>query len=150
MTNGRVANPYRLLGRALFWAVIARELWVRVLGVREVWPYDSPWHSLGRAEAHRAHPSQRRKGGCIPWVFPRKCMGGQLLTTRLVSAIRDTTVDSGVTGGEGHDSGPVPEWRAVRQVVITSKSGGVGGVGGGKNCGKTHGKCKNERKGKCG
>ena len=64
MTNGHVANPYGLLGRAPFWAVLTGELWVRVLGVRGVWSYDSPGCGFGVGRKHIG-PTQPIAGGAV-------------------------------------------------------------------------------------
>ena len=64
----------------------------------------------GGAEAHRAHPTPRWRGGWTLWVFPRKRLGRQLLTTRLVSVIRD----SFTLGWCGGDCVGAPTLRVAR------------------------------------
>ena len=90
MTNGRVANPYRLLGRATFWEVIAGELWVRVLGVRGVWSYDSPWFGLGWGGSASGPPNP----SLDPWA-----------ASDYMAGLRDSGYDNGANNAEGHDSG---------------------------------------------
>ena len=74
-------------------------------------------------------------------------MGGQLLTTRLVSAIRDT-YESGVSLKRVTIRAPTLRVaRSTEQMAITNKSGGVGG---GQNGGKAYRNEDEGRRGKCG